>query len=99
MPYFKIMLSGSGISYPFVDGSDPVTGFFTTHVVQAPDLEQAQVAALERVLSEWQPGGRYAAGNAGALPTLVREECWSLPCLRGLFGRKHGGYTFFLRDD
>lgn len=99
MPYFKVRLSGTGISYPFVDGSDPAIGFFTTRVVRAPDTKQAHMAAKARVLSDWQSGGSYATGNSGSIPTLVVEESWPIGWLRGVFGRKHEGYTFYLRDD
>ena len=97
MPYFKVRLSGAGISYP-VEGPDPVIGFFTTRLVQAPNLMQAQHVATELVLSEWRPGGQYAGDNAGSLPQLVVEELWPVSLLSGIFGRKPRGYTFYTRD-
>ena len=99
MPHFKVRLSGAGISYPFVGGSDPVIGFFTTRLVRASDMEQAHHIAKETVLSEWRPGGQYAADNAGSLPALVVEESWPVGLLSGIFGRKPGGYTFYTHDD
>ena len=99
MPYFKVRLSGAGISYPFVDGSDPVIGFFTTRIVKAQNLEEAHSAAKHLVLSEWQLGGPYAADNVGSLPKLLVEESWPVGLLSGIFGRKPGGYTFYTHDD
>ncbi|WP_342316663.1 hypothetical protein [Lysobacter sp. FW306-1B-D06B] len=99
MPYFKVRLSGAGISYPFADGSDPVIGFFTTRVVKAPDLGQAQAAATSLVLSEWLPGGPYAADNAGSPPTLSIEEAWPIGLFSGFFGAAPDGYTFYTHDD
>jgi hypothetical protein len=65
MPYFRVRLSGAGISYPFVEsGDDPVIGFFTTRLVRASDLHDAHSVAKKLVLSEWEPGGSYAASNA-----------------------------------
>lgn len=99
MPYFKVRLSGAGISYAFDDGSDPVIGFFTTRVVRAADLGQAHAAATKLVLSEWLPGGRYAADNAGSPPTLSIDEAWPIGFLFGLFGSRPGGYSFYRYDD
>ena len=99
MPYFKVRLSGAGISYPFVDGSDPVIGFFTTRLVRARDIRQAHCLAKELVLSEWRHGGRYADGNVGSAPTLVVEESWRVSLLSGIFGRRPGGYSFYSHDD
>jgi len=92
------MLSGAGISYNFSDGSDPVIGFFTTRKVKADDLQQAHQLAKTLVLSEWQPGGDYAADNRGSLPALAVENSWPVGLLSGLFGRKGGGYAFYTQE-
>ena len=99
MPYFRVILSGSGISYPFVDGPDPVIGFFTTRDVKAPDLERAGHVAKELVLSEWRAGGAYAADNRGAIPSLAIENCFPIGLLTGILGRKPSGYSFYSHDD
>ena len=99
MPYFKVRLSGAGISLSVVDGSDPAIGFFTTRLVCARDPEHAHGLAKEAVLSEWQPGGAYASGNVGALPALVVEESWQVGLLEGILGRRPSGYSFYTHDD
>ena len=99
MPYFKVRLSGVGISLPFKDGSDPVIGFFTTRMVRAPSVEQAHAMSEEIVLSEWRPGGPYFEGNSGSLPSLAVEESWQVSLLTGIFGRKPRGYSFYSYDD
>jgi hypothetical protein len=99
MPYFRVILSGSGISYPFVDAPDPVIGFFTTRDVRARNLEHAHSVAKELVLSEWRPGGTYATDNAGAVPSLAVENSFSIGLLKGIFGRKPAGYSFYTHDD
>ena len=98
MPYFKVRLSGAGISLPF-DGGDPVIGFFTTRLVRARDPEHAQDLAKQLVLSEWLAGGAYATANTGAIPTLVIEESWQVGLLQGILGRSRFGYAFYANDD
>jgi len=98
MPYFRVMLSGTGISYVFGDGSEPAIGFFTTRIVKANDLLHAHQSAKELILSEWRLGGDYAADNRGALPTLSIENSLSIGYPSGLFGRKGGGYAFYTQD-
>ena len=99
MAYFRVILSGAGISYPFADESAPVIGFFTTRDVRAGGLESAHNVAKELVLSEWLPGGAYAASNAGCIPTLALENSFSIGLLKGVFGRKPVGYSFYSHDD
>jgi hypothetical protein len=98
MPYFRVMVSGTGISYGFNDGSDPIIGFFTTRMVKANDLPHAHQCVKELVLSEWRLGGSYAADNHGALPTLAVEDSSSVGYFAGLFGRKGGGYAFYTQE-
>lgn len=99
MPYFRVRLSGTGISYPFAESDAPVIGFFTTRLVRGSDLHGAHSAAKELVLSEWQPGGSYAEADVGALPALVVEDAWSVGLLAGWFGARGGGYAFYRHDD
>jgi hypothetical protein len=98
MPYFKVKLSGAGISLPF-DGGDPAIGFFTTRLVRARDEAHAHGLAQDLVLSEWHTGGAYATGNIGALPTLLVEESWQVGLLQGILGRRPTGYSFYAHDD
>ena len=97
MPHFKVMLSGRGIDLPF-DGT-PAIGFFTTRLVRAPDLATAELDAIELVLSEWRPGGKYAVANQGGAPALMVEDSFPVGFLAGLFGRKGSGYAFYTHED
>ena len=99
MPYFKVQLSGTGISFRVVDGSDPAIGFFTTRLVRAKNADHAHSSAKATVLSEWRPGGDYAGGNRGALPSLTVEESWQVGLVAGILGRKGGGYSLYSHDD
>lgn len=98
MPYFRIMLSGNGISLPVEGGSDLITGFFTTRFVKAADMTQAQELASELVLSEWRQGGSYAEANQGTVPSLAIEQAAPVGPLTGIFKRKIAGYTYYLSD-
>lgn len=74
-------------------------GFYTTRLVNAPNQLQAQRVAEDAVLAEWQPGGEYAEGNRGALPTLAVDDAWQIGLLSGIFGRRPVGYSFYARED
>jgi hypothetical protein len=99
MPYFKVILSGKDILYPFDGAPGGVIGFFATRVVKAPDLEQAHSAAKELVLAEWRPGGQYAADNRGSAPAVAVEESFPIGLMAGIFGRRPSGYSFYQHDD
>ncbi len=98
MAYFRVSFQGKGIRLPFDDG-DPAIGFFTTRVVQANSPEDAADVARRVVLAEWRDGGAYAAVNTGEIPRLSVESVVGLGLVRGLFGRKPAGYTFYRHED
>ncbi|OOG50936.1 hypothetical protein [Rhodanobacter sp. C01] len=98
MSYFKIMLSGTGISFPFEGSTALAIGFFTTRFVKAATRSEAQELAKEMVLDEWRQGGIYAAENRGKIPSLVIESVSSTGTLTGMFKHKVAGYTFYLGD-
>ena len=91
------MLSGRGIDLLF-DGT-PVVGFFTTRLVRADDLMTAERQAKDLVLSDWQPGGSYAAINRGPIPSLTVEDSFPVGFVTGTFARKPSGYTFYSHED
>lgn len=98
MPYFQVLLSGSGISLPFEGATEPVIGFFTTRFVRAIDLSHAGELAKEVVLAEWSTEGIYSASNQGAIPSLTVENAIAIGTLTGILKRNAGGYTFYCSD-
>ncbi|WP_162372759.1 hypothetical protein [Pseudoxanthomonas sangjuensis] len=80
------------------DDSDPAIGFFTTRDVHAANIESAERLATDQVLTHWKPGGEYAAVNQGGIPSIAIEESFQIGLLRGIFGRKPSGYTFYLHE-
>ena len=97
MPHFKVIVSGSGINYPF-DGA-PVVGFFTTRLVKAPTLPAAEAMAKELVMADWVAGGAHASANLGALPRLEIERSGKVGVFAGVFGRRPSGYSFYRHED
>jgi hypothetical protein len=99
MPWFRVQLHGSGIALEEEDGGSPAIGFYTTRDVRAVDPLLAQQQVMAIVLDEWRGDGDYVAANRGDVPSLTVEACWPLGFFRGYFGRRPGGYTFYLHDD
>ena len=95
MPFFRAMLSGTGISLPCEDGSAPAVGFYTTRDVHASRVEQAAKKEINLVLKHWLPGGSYAMAYQGAVPTITLDKSWRVSFLFWGFGRKPAGYGFY----
>lgn len=98
MPFFRVMLSGTGISLAIEGSPDAAIGFFTTRDVFASNAEQASKKAIDLVLKHWRPGGRYAAANEGCVPSLTLDKSWRVGYLSGIFGRKPSGYVFYSHE-
>jgi len=98
VPYFLVRVKGEGIAFEMKGSPKQAIGFFTTRLVHAADSHEASDIAIQRVLMEWLPEGQYATGNRGGFPRLSVEDAWRVGWLRGAFGRKPRGYSFFLRE-
>jgi hypothetical protein len=99
VPWFRVQLHGTGISLQVEGGSDPAIGFYCHRDARAVDATRAQAAAIAQVLADWSGDGAYAAANKGNVPTLVVEDCWAIGWVKGWFGRKPAGHSFYARDD
>jgi hypothetical protein len=70
MPYFRVILHGTGILFDDVgDGSRPCIGFYTGRGVRASCAEEAVVKAKKSVRELWTTP-EYMAANKGQLPEL-----------------------------
>ena len=98
MKTYAVRLEGTGINLSMEEGAAPAVGFFTTRWVKASSPVDASDLAKQLVLSEWTPAGKYAPNNSGQSPHLVVEETWTIGAFRALFGRKPGGYSFYISD-
>ena len=72
MPYYRVMLNGTGIHVPGRDGAADIVGFYTTRLVRASSEAEAERQASGIVLAEWSTG-KYGSLNQGARPTLSTE--------------------------
>jgi hypothetical protein len=97
MPYYRVMLNGTGIRIPGQDGADDIVGFYTTRLVRASSEAEAERQARENVLGEWSVG-KYAVSNAGARPTLSTE--WiKRTSFFDQFVFKATGHVFYAAED
>lgn len=92
MRHFHVILSGRGIRLPFE--GEVAEGFRTILRVRAPDANAAEALAIERVLADWQTGGRHARDNLGAPPTLAVLRSFPVSTLRAFFTNAPRGYAF-----
>jgi hypothetical protein len=98
VPYFRVMLHGTGIEVPSAEGDEPpIVGFYTSRDVTASNEDAAVRAAADLVKAEWASGD-YADANRGSVPELVPEGMTRI----GLYDRwlsRTRGYTFYADDD
>ena len=95
MPYFRVLLHGSGISMP-TEGGAPVIGFYTTRHVKASSHEAASEKAKDVVLRDWKDGV-YAQANHGEMPELTIESVDKIRFIDALRS-PNAGYTFYAPD-
>jgi hypothetical protein len=98
MPYFRVLLHGTGILVPPADGAGaPIEGFYTTRAVTAADADAAIRLASALIRAEWTTGS-YAPANRGAVPTLSPDQVFEVSFFSRWFNRL-GGYTFYEGGD
>ena len=56
---YAVIVHGSGFSLP-IAGEEPVDGFYTTRIVAARDVRDAEQRALSAVEKDWKRQGRGA---------------------------------------
>ena len=93
MPYYRVMLNGTGIHISGQGGAPDIVGFYTTRLVRASSEAEAQRHACANVLSQWSTGD-YALSNRGEAPTLSTEWVKRTSFL-DLFFFKATGHTFY----
>ena len=97
MPFYRVMLNGTGIRVPGQAPASEIVGFYTTRLVHAPSEAEAARKARKKVTELWS-SGEYAQSNAGAPPTLSTEWVRRTSFL-DLFLFKGTGHTFYGADD
>ena len=93
MPFFSVLIHGQGINIPATDGAETIIGFYTTRVVRASGLKDAETKAVTSVRKEWQRPPLLGQ-NQGEAPLLEVEKVFSATLLKALVTRNKG-FTFY----
>jgi hypothetical protein len=88
MPYFRVLLEGSGINIPV--GAGRAKGFFVTRFVRAASAAQAGTLAADVAAAEWSNG---RLRTHGATPRIVVSQVERVGFLTGIFALQQG-YAF-----
>jgi hypothetical protein len=73
MPFFRVVLHGTGINFRIEGGSTPCIGFYTSRAVRANSAEEAAEKATQSVLAVWATE-EYVRANAGGVPLLSIDK-------------------------
>ena len=92
---FKVMVHGTGIRIPALDGDGDVVGFYRVQKVRAPTGAKAKDIALAAVRDDWI-SGRRASHNV--VPVLEVEQVNEVSLLQYLT-HKNGGHGFYPDED
>lgn len=96
MPFFHVLLEGSNLCIPGQLGEAPSVGFFTTRVVWARGIEDAEGKALRSVKKAWEHGVYAKQPTSEQLKLRVSE---SGPSSLGRWLRApNRGHVFFPED-
>lgn len=96
MPFFKVMLHGTGISLETDKLVGTIIGFYTTRLVRAKTEGDAKIKAKSDVEAEWASGA-YAKSNKGLAPQISVESV----VRTGLFQWlrfNNSGHSFYLNE-
>ena len=83
MPYFRVLIHGTGIRFAMEGSHKPLIGFYTSRAVRAATTEQAIERAKASVLAVWKTQ-EYVRANAGTLPKLDATEVERISFWRSL---------------
>ena len=97
MPFFNVLLHGTGIDMPSADGTPSIIGFYRAQAVHAATPAEASAKAVARVAAEWD-SPPYVIHNKGAKPALAVDKVTRIS-LRDRLRRRNRGYTFYATDD
>jgi len=96
MPFFHVLLEGSNLCIPGQPGEAPSVGFFTTRVVWARGIEDAEGKALRSVKKAWEHGVYAKQPTSEQLKLRVSE---SGPSSLGRWLRApNRGHVYFPED-
>ena len=97
MPFFRVIIQGTGIHIPDPDGEEPSKGFYVTRSVRAESAEAAGRRACEMVCRDWT-SERYVSFNEGEPPILTVDSIYASNLLEHLRFKNKGGHAFYAAD-
>jgi hypothetical protein len=74
MPFFQVLVEGTGLSIPGDPETPPIVGFFASRVVWATSKLKAEEIALRSVRQLWATGSYASQPSAGSLVLAVSES-------------------------
>ena len=96
MPFFRVVLHGTGIQIPDPDGEAPSIGFYVTRSVRAESADAAGRLASDMVLRDWRSS--YAPFNEAGPPVLTVDSVYASSLLKHLRFKNKGGHAFYPPD-
>jgi hypothetical protein len=93
MPFFRVLIEGSNLCIPGEQDEPPLAGFFTSRVVWATDMGNAEGKALGFVRDAWENGDYAKQPTSGRLELAVTESSQS--SFRQWLRGPNKGHTFF----
>ncbi|MBE7366208.1 hypothetical protein [Ramlibacter pallidus] len=96
MPYYRVMLHGTGIRVPSEGSGEDIIGFYTTRLVRASSEAEAERNACRNVETQWTTE-EYAGRSLDGPPELSTEWVRRTSFL-DVFFFKATGHAFYFRD-
>ena len=96
MPYFRVILHGTGIRFLYGEGTKTANGFYTSRAVRAACAEEAVQKAKVSVLETWA-SQEYVSANQGGMPQLSSDTVEQISFWQARKIPKTG-HTFYAED-
>ena len=93
MPFFSVLVHGTGIEVTSQDESTPITGFYVVRLVRSASALDAETKVRANVASDWSTGG-YGKTNKGGPPSVSVDTVTQISLLEWLRAR-NSGYIFY----
>jgi len=96
MPFFRVVLHGTGIKFTMDGSTKPCIGFYTSRGVRTGSAEEAVEKAKKSVMAVWATE-EYVRANAGSLPLLSTDKVEQVSFWQA---RKipNAGHTFYAEE-
>lgn len=95
MPFFKVLVEGSGLRMAREDGDAPARGFFVLRIVWSKSEAEAADRAKQAIASDWVSGEHARCGEGPALEVVEIEPGSFFDWLR----MRRPGYVFHSERD